>query len=358
MLKKLRVQNFRKHADLSVDFRPGMTVITGANGSGKTSLLEAIYITLQGKSWRSNFTEILRDTPSHPELDSGSNNNWWRVDAEFIGGKKQTTKFHSPTSHPEFISGSKEFIIDGESFARLPAKHKKPVILFEPNDLQLLYGSPSRRRDFFDRFIAQIEPNYTTLLHKFERVLRQRNNLLKHGTTMDELFVWDLQFAELSEKIINARDKWVKKINDGLTNEYQKIAVSHDQITTKYIAPQKSRQQILSQLQHDFAENWPHTKVGPQTHDIKFKINNHDAKLTASRGENRTIIFAILAAMTKILNQTLDEKIYLLFDDIDSELDANRRSELYKSDIFADNYLFATTIENNDQDINNISLST
>jgi DNA replication and repair protein RecF len=312
-----------------IEFRSGSTVITGPNGSGKTSLLEAIYIALQGKSWRSNFTEILRD-------DDGKPADWWRIDLDFTSGEKYTVKFDQ---------GVKTFEIGAQKFARLPAKFKKPVILFEPNDLQLLYGSPARRRDFFDRFISQIEPTHGVNLRKFERILRQRNNLLKRGVLADELFVWDLQFADLAEKIITTRNHWTQEINRNLTDEYRKIAADNDEISVKYIAPQKSRQQILSQLNRDFTENWPFTRSGPQTHDIKFTINGHDAKLSASRGENRTIIFAVLAAMTKIFNQLAGEKIYLLFDDIDSELDINRRSKLYKSKVFTNNYLFATTIK-------------
>ncbi|MDR1969869.1 MAG: DNA replication and repair protein RecF, partial [Candidatus Nomurabacteria bacterium] len=263
MIKSLRVQNFRKHTDFTINFKPGITIITGANGCGKTSLIEAIYIALQGKSWRSNFTEILRD-------DGKRTTDWWRVDLEFSDGEKRIVKFKNSV---------KSFEINAKTSARLPAKSRKPTILFEPNDLQLLYGSPTRRRDFFDRFIIQTEPSHATNLRKFERVLRQRNNLLKQGATPDELFVWDLQFADLSEKIIFLRDKWIKEINEKLTDEYQKIATSRDGITVKYIAPQKSRQQILNQLKHDFIEGRPYTKTGPQTHDIKFKINDHDAKL-------------------------------------------------------------------------------
>ncbi|MCL2280825.1 AAA family ATPase [Candidatus Saccharibacteria bacterium] len=354
MIKNLRVQNFRKHQDFKVDFKSSATIITGTNGSGKTSLIEAIYIALQGKSWRSNFTEILRD-------DGQKIADWWRIDLEFLDGQKRIIKFKphpDPQSYSsKLVSGSiKSFNINNQTFTRLPAKFKKPTILFEPNDLQLLYGSPTRRRDFFDRFIGQIEPSHVTNLRKFERILRQRNNLLKYGTSLDELFVWDLQFADLAEKIITARDKWLKEINNHLSHEYQKIVAGHDQITMKYTALQKTRQQILDQLKDDFVKNWPCTKTGPQTHDIKFKINDHDAKLTASRGENRTIIFAILAVMTKILNQVLNEKVYLLFDDIDSELDANRRNELYKSITFAENYLFATTIKIDKNTMDSVNL--
>ena len=389
MIKKLRVQNFRKHTDFAIDFQPGTTIITGANGSGKTSLLEAIYIALQGKSWRSNFAEILRD-------DGGAIADWWRVDVEFEGGERRVVKFQnchpglsprhselaeeSSVCHPgeslaldsfqesslpkentinsrvKHENDKKVFEINTQTFTRLPAKSKKPTILFEPGDLQLLYGSPTRRRDFFDRFISQIEPAHATNLREFERILRQRNNLLKRSTSSDELFVWDLQFADLAEKIIATRGHWIKEINHDLTEEYQKIASSGDQITIKYLAPQKSRQQILDQLKVDFADHQQYTKIGPQTHDIKFKINHHDAKLTASRGENRTIIFAALAAMTKILNHCSGERVYLLFDDIDSELDSNRRGELYKSNIFTDNYLFATTIKTSHKITNQVDL--
>ncbi|MDR0957219.1 MAG: DNA replication and repair protein RecF [Candidatus Nomurabacteria bacterium] len=336
MIKKLRIQNFRKHSDFVLDFSDDFAVITGENGSGKTSIIEAIYIALNGKSWRSNFQEILRDDKS------GEIANWWRIDVEFNSEEKRTVKFQNE---------QKSFEIDEKSFSRLPAKNKKPVILFEPNDLQLLYGSPTRRRDFFDRFIAQIEPTHQTNLNKFSRILKQRNSLLKRGTSTDELFVWDLQFADLAEKIIIAREKWIAKIGEKITEEYNKIAHQADQIAIKYSAPQKSKQQVLHQLNSDFQSGWPTTKIGPQTHDIKFTINRHDAKLTASRGENRTIIFAILATMTELLNMEFNEKVYLIFDDLDSELDLNRKDSLYNLPIFRKNHLFATTIKSSNSTV-------
>ncbi|MCL1876495.1 DNA replication and repair protein RecF [Candidatus Saccharibacteria bacterium] len=333
MIKNLRIQNFRRHADFKMSFSDSITIITGKNGSGKTSIIEAIFIALSGKSWRSNFNEILRDGSAE----------WWRVDVEFIGGEKRVVKF---------INNQKIFEIDDKRFMRLPARLKKPVILFEPNDLQLLYGSPTRRRDFFDRFITQIEPEHQINLNKFARVLKQRNNLLKRGTSLDELMVWDLQFADLAEKIVAAREKWIAEIDENLAAEYRMIADKNDEISIKYSGVSKNKAQTLKLLQSFFLEGWLTTKIGPQLHDIKFRINGHDAKLTASRGENRTIIFAILATMTRLLNQKFGEKVYLIFDDIDSELDLKHKNGLYNLEIFRENYLFATTIKSDMSTLN------
>lgn len=326
MISRVRLQNFRKHEDLNVTFQPGTTIITGSNGSGKTSLIEAIHIALQGKSWRSDFTEMIKND---------QNVDWWRLDVEFQDGEKRTVKF---------IDSKKSFVINDQSYARLPTRLKKPVILFEPSDLQLLYGSPNRRRTFFDRFITQVEPTHATNLRRFERVLSQRNNLLKNGAARDDLFVWDLQFADLAEKLIAARQNWLKQIAARVTDHYQSIADQPDQITLSYSPSHKTRQHILAQLDEEYAMRLPFTRSGPQTHDIGIKINHHDAKTTASRGENRTIIFAILYSMVELANQELGANLYLLFDDIDSELDSVHQKNLYLNTIFKDNYLFATTI--------------
>lgn len=326
MISRVRLQNFRKHQDFQATFQPGTTIITGPNGSGKTSLIEAIHIAIQGKSWRSDFTEMIKN-----DQDS----DWWRLDIDFSDGEKRTVKF---------IDNKKSFIINDQSYTRLPARLKKPVILFEPSDLQLLYGSPNRRRTFFDRFIAQVDPTHAVTLRRFERVLSQRNNLLKQGTSRSNLFVWDIQFADLAEKIITARTAWIKKIGARVTEHYQAIASTNDEISLGYSTSHKTRQAVLSQLDEEYALNLPFTRSGPQTHDVKIKINNHDAKTTASRGENRTIIFAILYSMVELANRELGSNVYLLFDDIDSELDSTHRKNLYLNTIFNDNYLFATTI--------------
>ena len=327
MITKLRVQNFRSHRDLVIDFGSQLNIITGLNGSGKTSLVEAIYIALQGKSWRSSFADI---------KNHNSGDDWWRVDVDFSDTESRTVKFQN---------GKREFVIGGKSYARLPKSLKLPTILFEPGDLQLLYGSPSRRRDFIDRLADQLYPEHGSTLRRFERVLMQRNNLIKNGASSNELFIWNIQFADLSEKIIENRINLINEINKKISNYYSGVAGNHDTVSIGYSSNKKNKQQIISMLDEEQNTNLPFTKTGPQTHDIKFKINDQVAKTTASRGESRTIIFAVLASMIEITNKKLKKPVYLILDDIDSELDDSRRKMIYETGINDENYIFSTTVE-------------
>jgi len=341
MITGLRVQNFRSHQDFAIDFREGVTIITGPNGSGKTSLIEAMYLALSGKSWRSNFAEINRENNSQIA-------DWWRVDVAFANNEKRTVKF---------ANGQKSFQIDSKTFARLPAKLKKPIVLFEPNDLQLLYGSPARRRTFFDRFASELDPEYQTNLNKFERVLRQRNNLLKSGfATPENLFVWDLQFADLSEKISRTRQQITKQINENLTEKYREIAGKSDEIDLKFMPGGPARSsEILAELKSGFTNGFV-ASSGAQKDDVKFLLNKKLAKSSASRGENRTLIFAILARQIEILRDRFSE-VYVLLDDIDSELDDVHKNNLYKISALANNNLFATTLKFRGKCANHIKLT-
>ena len=305
MITKLRVQNFRKHEDFTVDFTPGTSIVIGLNGSGKTSLIEAIHIALQGKSWRSNFSDILR---------TGA--DWWRVDIEFDDGEKRVVRFEN---------GEKNFEIDSIKSKILTAKNKKPVVLFEPNDLNLLYGSPSRRRDFFDNFIEQIDVNYHKYINDFNRILSQRNNLLRQGSTLEEMFVWDIQFANVAAQIIKRRKFWAKEITKLLSLIYRSISDNNDVVEVIYLYYQDSEnieQNILNELRNNFQKETTigYTTYGPHRHDFLIKLNNNKASDTASRGENRTIILAIKNSLKEFLTVKNKNPI-LLYDDVFGELD-------------------------------------
>ena len=324
----LRLQNFRCHQDYQVELPSELTIITGPNGSGKTSLIEAMYLAYQGKSWRSNFDQIRRQT-SHQLSD------WWRVD--LTDQDKETTRTI------KYQSGQKSFTINDRMYCRLPLAMKVPVILFEPGDMQLLYGSPTRRRQFIDRFIAQLEPVHQRELNKFNRVLKQRNILLKQDDySAEELMIWDIQFSDLSSTISQRRRQYLQDISEMLSVEYRQIAGSNQMVQLRFSpgAPTTS-QAIMHRLtgSHDRL-----TTIGAQKDDYKFIFGGSEAKSVASRGENRTIIFALLSIITKLARQQYGDQVVVLLDDIDSELDHSHRVNLYDLPSFQ-SHTIATTLD-------------
>lgn len=316
-VRTLHVRNIRSHGEYSVDFSPEVTIITGANGSGKTSLLEAIYLSLRGTSFKGTDSDMLR----HDGL-------WWKIDVILDTQQVRTIKFD-----PEKTASRKQFVIDSKTTARIPAKEKYPVVLFEPEDLRLLHGSPARRRQFIDRFISQLDPLYGTTLRKYERALKQRNNLLKNTHIGgDELFAWNIALAEHGAYIIGQRIAFIEQINQNLAMLYQEISGTHDTVSIHYSHTFVGdiKQKLLNELHAHFDKDryLGNTSVGPHRHDVVFEINNSPALSTASRGEARTIVLALKFLEVEIIEKLTGKSPIILLDDVFSELDATRQKLL------------------------------
>lgn len=316
-VKTLHVKHIRSHSEYSIDFSPEVTIITGANGSGKTSLLEAVYLSLQGSSFRGSDRDLLKI--SSP---------WWKIDIILDDQQVRTIKFD-----PEKTTSRKQFVIDSKTTARIPAKLKHPVVLFEPEDLRLLHGSPARRRQFIDRFISQLNPLYGPSLRKYERALKQRNNLLKHSyINDDQLFAWNVALAEHGSYIIEQRIAFIEQINNNLAGLYQDIAGTHDDVSIHYShtfvgdIKQKLLNELHAHLERD--RYLGNTSVGPHRHDVIFEINNSPALSVASRGEARTIVLALKFLEVDIIEQLTGKTPIILLDDVFSELDASRQQLL------------------------------
>lgn len=316
-VKTLLVKHIRSHAEYRIEFSPEVTIITGANGSGKTSLLEAVYVSLQGTSFRGSDGDLLqKESP------------WWRIDIKLNDDQVRTIKFD-----PLKTTSRKQFVIDNKTTARIPAKLKHPVVLFEPEDLRLLHGSPARRRQFIDRFISQLNPLYGPTLRKYERALKQRNNLLKSAyTDDDQLFAWNIALADHGAYVIEQRIAFIEQINQNLTGLYQDIAGTHDDVTIHYShtfvgdIKQKLLNELHAHLDRD--RYLGSTSVGPHRHDVVFQINNSPALSIASRGEARTIVLALKFLEVDIIEQLTGKTPIILLDDVFSELDASRQKLL------------------------------
>ena len=158
IIKSISLTNFRCHDEYHLNCRPDTTLILGENGCGKTSVLEAIYILTRGKSFRATDSEIIKH-----------NKDFYRIELEYDNGEKVIAVFNQ---------NIKTFTVLDKKSRRLPKKNKYPIVLFEPKDLNLIGGSPSRHREYFDRFFSQLSEEYSTSLGRYEKALKQRNELL------------------------------------------------------------------------------------------------------------------------------------------------------------------------------------
>lgn len=329
-VSQIRVQHIRTHSDYEIDISPTVTVITGPNGAGKTSLIEALYVALQGASFRSGDKDILRQGAS-----------WYRIDVTLSDNRTRTVKFE-----PEKPAGRKQFVIDDKSHYRLGSQHKLPVVLFEPDDLRLLNGSPTRRRQFIDRLISQIDPKYSSALRRYERALKQRNALLKRPqVTSDDLFAWNVTLSSYGAYIIKQRLYFVQKINGGLQDVYRTISGAPDTVSVHYSHSHADTQQKLLADLHAHTERdgiLGFTSIGPHRHDIIFEFNDTSALGVASRGEIRSIILALKFLEVHLTEQMTGKQPIILLDDVFSELDETRQKNLITE--FTDHQIIITSV--------------
>ena len=314
IIRSLAVENVRSHRRFSRTFSPGVTVVTGPNGSGKTTLIEAVMVALSGHSFKGGDRELLKRGAE-----------WWRIDLQ-IDDQIRVVKFQPDSSK------KKQFVIDDKSSIRLPAASHYPIVLFEPDDLRLLHGSPTRRRQFIDRFAAQLVPNYSKVIRRYERSLAQRNKLLKNGASADSLFAWNISLAKYGAQIIDVRVRLIERLNANLGSTYKTIAQTRDTATLHYShtlidnAEQKLLAELESQTERD--QILGYTSVGPHRHDVLFRFNDTPAVESASRGEIRTIILALKFLEVDILQEITGQPPIVLLDDVLSELDDKRQEHL------------------------------
>jgi DNA replication and repair protein RecF len=319
MITSLRLQQFRSYQDESFEFEPGVTIIVGPNASGKTNLLEAILVLARGHSYRVDDDELIMfDKP------------WARVDAVLADGQERTIKLDMSAGRLD-----KSMAIDGRKYKILPHNHVMPAVLFEPNHLQLLNGSPDLRRNYLDDLLSQLQPGFTSMRQHYRRALSQRNALLKMGyqRARSQVFAWDLRLSELGGHIAETRMDLLESLASDITELYKAISHARTSVTLEYHSSLPARSYasaLLHKLEHSLETDCERgfTAYGPHRDDMAVLFDGKPANLTASRGESRTTMLALKILELKLLEEKTGRKPLLLLDDVFSELDGARRKAL------------------------------
>lgn len=317
MISEIRLQHFRSYTDAIFRFSPEVTVVVGANASGKTNLLESLLVVAKGSSYRVKDNDLIQ-----------FDNAWARVDAKTNQGIRTLKLTRDPQK--------KLFEIESHPYLRLPSTKYLPVVLFEPNHMLLFSGSPELRRSFLDDMLEQTSVQFGQFRRHYKRVLAQRNALLKNNPrNQQELFVWNVRLSELGGKIVRERNKLVNNFNQLVTFLYNEISGEQSNIHLIYnsqFVVEQYETSLLEKLEQstelDILRGF--TAHGPHRDDLAAEINNKAFAESASRGENRTLVLVLKLLELEYIQQASDKKAILLLDDVFSELDASRRAALIK----------------------------
>lgn len=318
MLTGVRLQNFRSYKDQAFELEPGVNIVVGPNASGKTNLLESLYVAARGKSFRARDVDLI-----------GHRMPWARVDSEGAGTVKRVVKLRRKEAP------LKEFEIGPNKHRRLNPDNLLPVVLFTPDDLRLLNGSPVRRREYLDQLIIKLDASRAPTISRYSRALLQRNALLKQAQPdSDELFVWGVKLGELGGQIAGWRRALIRQINKLAPTAYSQLAGGKWRVKLTYESelPVRDYQHALNRLlQSGRDERVGHTSAGPHRDDFRLALEGRDSSVTASRGEVRTLVLVLKLAEARLLENLLEQKPLLLLDDVFSELDGKRRQQLAKA---------------------------
>ncbi|MCQ2550943.1 MAG: DNA replication/repair protein RecF [Clostridia bacterium] len=331
-IKNLELLNYRNYEKLNISFNSNINLILGRNAQGKTNLVEAIYLSSFGKSFRTN------------------------KDSDLINFYSDTSKV-KVTCVKEDDEINLELILkkDLKKSAKLNGvKLKKAseildniyIVIFSPEDLKIVKDEPEKRRKFINRELCQLKPIYYSNLVMYNKILAQRNSYLKENNIDREVLdVWDAQLAKYGEKIIKERSQFIEKI-DGISKEiHSNITGGKEDLHIIYNPNVKLEEDLYKILKNNISNDIKQrtTTKGPHKDDLTFEIDGINVRSFGSQGQQRTAALSLKMAEINLIKEETDEDAILLLDDVMSELDEERQEYLLKS--LSNTQMFITTTE-------------
>lgn len=320
-LRRLWLTDFRNYASAEVELAPaGLTVVAGGNGQGKTNLIEAVAYLATLDSFRGAPAEALVRTGCTTAVVRAEGERAGRsllVEAEInTAGRSRTLVNHQPLRRAADLLGAVR------------------VSLFSPDDLELVKGGPAARRRYLDDALAGLHPRYAAARAELERVLRQRNALLKQckgrldGPAESTLDVWDTKLAAAGEALAAAREELATTLEGPLGKAYDQLAGNPADVAAVYERSwQGPLAAALAAARVDDVRRGLST-VGPHRDELRLSIGALPARSHGSQGEQRSLALALRLAAHRTVTDEVGEPPVLLLDDVFSELDADRTAAL------------------------------
>lgn len=308
MIRKLNLKHFRNHQAIDLKFDQPFVYIHGANGSGKTSILESIYFLATTKSHRTGEEkELIQRNEPFAQIKLSTDDERYEI-------------ILSKTGKRASVNGvEKRKLSDYIGHLR--------VVMFAPEDLDLIKGTPQDRRQFMDLEWMQLNKVYLRQLNTYKNVLKQRNALLKKISIEDDYTFLNIlgdQLVESGSEIIAERRQFLSALNEQLQTVYARFSSHHVELIYHPDYDEKGLRNYLSKQQkHDIL--YQSTGAGPHRDDFSIDFNGFDAKSYASQGEQRLIVVALKLALLRLIEAKTGKQVVLLLDDVLSELDKEKQ---------------------------------
>ena len=319
-IEKIKLQNFRNYEQLELDLNKNINIIYGDNAQGKTNILEAIFLSSFGKSFRTKKEKEMikfNEQSAIVEIFYQKKDREGKVKIE-IGNKKQIS-----------LNGIKL-----KKLSELLGNIN--IVIFTPDDINILKDGPAGRRRFLDMMIGQLRPNYVYNLNMYLKTIEQRNNYLRQireeNKPENMLEIWDENLAEYGEKIYVYRNEFINKIANKINNIHKNITDAKEEIKIEYLSNCDNKENYLKLLKErrklDIIKGF--TTKGIHRDDFVIYINDKEVSTFGSQGQNRTAVLSLKLSELQVVYDEIGEYPILLLDDFMSELDNNRRKNLLK----------------------------
>lgn len=349
-LSELKLFNFRNYRNLHLDLSGGITVFTGLNGIGKTTILEAISLLGSGRSFRNAKNVDYIKT---------------REENSFIHGKVESLGLFSEIKIQIYPQGKKIYVDDKLAKSTQNLYQLLPTIAFSPSDHKIVEGDATDRKQFLNRAISNLDWEYTDQLTQYNKALQQRNRVLKDALEQgwsqtklsDILAVWDEQLIDLGSSIMTQRFHYINALHIEAAKEYSRISQTQDQFMVKYLPFGEEegeafgvenyknifRQKLTDSMRRDLYSG--STQIGAHKDEILLILNANKVKFYGSQGEKRTCALALRLGELALFKLKLQKLPVLLFDDVSSELDRVRRQSLVELLRHENTQVFITATE-------------